>query len=89
MLDRPIWNTIPPEPRFPPRGLPLATRIAIVAIIVGVIAAGFAVAALAFWIAITLIPIALMAGLIAAVAIRFQMWRARRSFGGHRNIYRF
>ncbi|MBV9734285.1 MAG: hypothetical protein JO209_00145 [Acidisphaera sp.] len=85
----PVWNTIPPEPRFTPRsGLPVMMRLAIAAAIVAVIAGGFALAALAFWIAIMLIPVALLAGLIAAVAIRVQLWRARRSFGGQRYVFR-
>jgi len=45
-------------------------------------------AMLALWFALALIPIALGAGLIAWGALRFQMWRAGKSFGGQRNVFR-
>jgi hypothetical protein len=68
-------EVIPPTPSWP-------VRVAGLAIIVAVLAGVIAVAALAFWLAIALIPVALVAGLVAWAAIRFQLWRARRSGGG-------
>jgi hypothetical protein len=71
-------EVIPPQPSWP-------MRLAGAAIIVAVLAGVIAVAALAFWLAVALVPIALVAGLVAWAAIRFQLWRARRSggrFGG-------
>jgi len=83
---RPVW-VMTADGRMRPR-LPLATRIAITAVLVAIIAGCLAFAALAFWIAVALIPVALIAALVASVAIRFQLWRARRSVGGQRTIYR-
>ena len=56
-------------------------RLAGIAVIVAVLAGAVAVAALALWVALALIPIALVAGVIAWAAIRFQLWRSGRSGG--------
>lgn len=61
--------------RDPPRA-PLASRIALGAIVIAVLAGGIALAALAFWLAIILIPLAIGAGAVAYLAFRFQLWRA-------------
>ena len=68
-----------PDGRFidPPR-TPLITQVFRAAILVAVIAAGIALAALAMWFALMLIPVALAAGVIAWAAWRWQMWRLRR-----------
>jgi len=55
-----------------------AARLAASAIVVAVIAAGLAVAALAFWFALMLIPIAILAALIGYGALRFHLWRNAR-----------
>jgi hypothetical protein len=55
-----------------------AARLVGWAVIVALIAGGLAAAALAFWLALTLIPIAIVAGLIAYVAFRFNLWRIGR-----------
>ncbi len=69
--------------RTPPR-TPVTNRIIAWAVLVAVVATGIAFAALALWVALTLIPVILVAGLIAVAAIRFQLWRARRNLGrGH------
>ncbi len=72
-----------PSPSGPPFGRPswaarLAARALVVALIVALIAGGLATAALAFWLALTLIPIAIAAGLVAYVAFRFNLWRTGR-----------
>lgn len=62
---------------------PFATRALGIAIVVAVLAGLAALAFLALWIAIQLIPIAIGAGLVAYGVLRFQTWRARRaSLGG-------
>lgn len=58
----------PPTPSW-------GARIVRAALVVAVIAAGLALASLALWFALILIPIALIAGLIGWGAIRFQIWR--------------
>jgi len=70
-------------PRGSPFGAsPLAVRVFRVALVVAVVAGLLAAAFLAFWFALALIPIALIAGLVAWASLRFQMWRARRNLGG-------
>ncbi|MBV9250970.1 MAG: hypothetical protein JO227_17200 [Acetobacteraceae bacterium] len=57
----------------------LATRIFIWAVVVAVIAGSLAAAAVALWIALLLIPVALAAAVVAWLAFRFQAWRAGRA----------
>ena len=66
---------LPQRPSWP-------ARLAGIAVIVAVLAGSLAVAALALWLALALIPVALVAGLIAWAAIRFQLWRRGASFRG-------
>ncbi|MGH7154128.1 MAG: hypothetical protein ACREF3_09365 [Acetobacteraceae bacterium] len=73
--------------RTPPRpSLPM--RIAGVAIIIAVIAGSLGIVALALSFAIALIPVAVIAAIIAWVAIRFQLWRSGRRYGGPRDLFR-
>jgi hypothetical protein len=80
---RPPELDLLPDGRYRPRRLPLASRIFAWAMIMAVIAAGLAVAALALWVALILIPVVVLAGLIAWLAFRYQLWRAGR--GGWRS----
>lgn len=73
--------------RAPPR-TPIVTRIFIWASVIGGVAAALAIAAFALWIALTLLPIAIIAGLIAWLAFRFQLWRGRRDDQARRDIWR-
>jgi hypothetical protein len=73
--------------RVPPRP-PILTRIFIWAAVIAVIAGGLAAAAFALWIALILVPVALLAAVIAWLALRFQLWRARSSVGGQRDVWR-
>lgn len=76
------------EFRTPPR-TPVSTRIIAGAVLLAVVAGGIAFAALALWVALTLIPVVLGAILVAVGMIRFQLWRARRAaFSGGRDIRR-
>jgi len=61
----------PPQSRF-------GNQLLRIALIVASTAAIGALAAFAFWLAITLIPIAIAAGLIAYGVIRYRMWQATR-----------
>lgn len=63
--------------RQPPRA-PVTTRIFVWAAIIAAIAGALSVAAFALWIALVLLPVALAAGVIAWLAMRFQLWRAQR-----------
>ena len=79
-----------PDGQFVPRraGVPWTVRIGIGAALVALVAIGVAGAALAFWIVAALLPVVVIAGAIAWIAFRIQLWRARRSVGGSRDLYR-
>ena len=63
--------------RSPAPGSPWPLRLGLGAALVAAIAGGLALAAVFLWVASVLVPIALVAGLVAYVALRFQMWRVR------------
>lgn len=67
-----------PDGSFRSRQVPLAVRIFRWALIVALIAGTLALAALALWFALLLIPVVIGAGLIAWLAFRYQLWRAGR-----------
>ncbi len=73
--------------RLPSRAS-LPMRIAGIAILVAVLAGALAVALLALWLVAALIPVAIVAGVIAWVAIRFQLWRTRRSHNLPPDLFR-
>jgi hypothetical protein len=68
-----------PDGSFRPRQPPIAARVFRWAVVIALLAAALAVAALALWFALLLIPVAIGAGLIAWLAFRYQLWRAGRS----------
>ena len=68
-----------PDGTFRPRQPSIAARVFRWAVIIALLAATLAVAALALWFALLLIPVAIGAGLIAWLAFRYQLWRAGRS----------
>ena len=53
------------------------TRIAATAALAALILGAITLAAFAFWLAVTLLPVILIAALIAYGAFRFQLWRGR------------
>ena len=53
----------------------MAARIFAWALVVAAVAGALAVAAFALWIALILIPVVVVAGVIAWLAFRYQMWR--------------
>lgn len=65
-----------PDGSFRPRRPPVTSRIFAWAVVIAVAAAAMAVAALALWFALILIPVVLVAGLVAWLAFRYQIWRA-------------
>ena len=56
-------------------------RIALAAAVLALLAGGVALALLAFWLAMILLPIAILAALIAYAIGRFELWRAERRRG--------
>ncbi len=80
---RTVILDLTPEGEFvsPPRGperLPWPMRLALAGAVVAVLLGVIAFAAFAFWLAVTLLPVVILAGLIAYGALRFQLWRDRR-----------
>jgi hypothetical protein len=72
-----------PDGQFRRRpGLPIMQRIFLAAVIVAAIAGGLALSALAFWLAMFLLPVALVAGIIAWGILRMLDPRRPQSFGG-------
>jgi hypothetical protein len=69
-----------PDGRYRSRRPSVSTRIFTWAVIVAVVAAALALAAFVLWFALILIPVVLVAALIAWLAYRYQLWRARGSF---------
>jgi fatty acid desaturase len=65
-----------PDGSFRQRRPPVAARIFAWAIVVAAAAAALAVAAVALWFALILIPVVVVAGLIAWLAFRYQVWRS-------------
>jgi len=64
----------------PPRVSGLwAVRLGLGAAVVAAISGAVVVAALVLWVASVMIPVALIAGVVAYAAFRFQVWRAQRS----------
>ena len=71
-----------PDGRFTaPRRPAWPIRIGVVAVLVAIVASGIAVALLVLWFALILIPVAIVAALVAWAALRFQLWRTARSAG--------
>jgi hypothetical protein len=71
-----------------PRGLPFMERIFVGAVIVAAVAGGFAISVLAFWLAIFLLPVALVAGLVAWGMLKMMSSRRWQSIGGQGNPFR-
>lgn len=67
---------------------PWASRILRYAIVVAVLAGGLAMAALALWFALMLIPVVLAAALVAYVALRWRIWQAQRAQSGRGDLWR-
>ena len=65
-----------PDGSYRPRRPPMASRNFAWAIVIAAVAAALAVAAVALWFALILIPVVVVAGLIAWLAFRYQLWRA-------------
>lgn len=74
---------VPPRP-----GLPWPARIGIAAALVALVGAGIAGAALALWLVLMLLPVIVLAALIAWGAFRFQLWRGRRGARVRRDLFR-
>jgi hypothetical protein len=72
-----------PDGSFRPRRPPLAVRVFRWAVVIALLAGALALAAVALWFALVLIPVAIGAGLIAWLAFRYQLWRGGNPGAGN------
>ena len=75
---RPPEIELLPDGSYRPRRPPIAGRIFAWAVVIAVAAGALAVAAFVLWFALILIPVVVVAGLIAWLAFRYQLWRSRQ-----------
>jgi hypothetical protein len=71
-----------------PRRAPITSRILMWAIVVAVLAGAISLAALALWVALLILPVAVGAAVVAWGILRYRIWRAQRSMVGQRNVWR-
>lgn len=75
-------DRVPPQLDLLPDGsyrrhrAPLSVRIFRIAVIIAMVVGCVALAAFALWIALVLIPVVIVAGIVAWLALRYQTWRA-------------
>jgi len=74
----------PPPPPQPP----FSSRIMLWAIVVAVMAGALCIAAFALWLALLVLPVAVGAGVVAWGLFRYRLWRAQKSLGGQRSVWR-
>jgi fatty acid desaturase len=88
--DEPPELEMTPEGEFrDPPDSPLVAGVMRWAILVAVVAAGLAVAAALLWFALMLVPVVIVAALVAWGAFRFRIWRARRAAApGYKAVWR-
>jgi hypothetical protein len=86
---RPVLDMTPDGEFRAPVGPKLSTRIIGLAIVVAVIAAAVSVAAFALWIALLLIPVFLLAVVVAVGMLRFKIWQAQRRRGYGQAVRRY
>ena len=75
---RPPEIELLPDGSYRPRRPSIAARIFAWAVVIAVAAGALAVAAFALWFALILIPVVVVAGVIAWLAFRYQLWRTRQ-----------
>jgi hypothetical protein len=71
----------------PPKA-PISSRILMWAVVIAIVAGALSMAALALWVALLILPVALGAAVVAWAVFRYRIWRAQRSMAGQRNVWR-
>ncbi len=79
LLRMPPEIELLPDGSYRPRRPPIAARIFAWAAVIAVVAVALMVASFALWFAVILIPVVVVAGAIAWLAFRYQVWRAGAS----------
>ena len=87
--QHPVLDMTPDGAFRAPTGPKLSTRIIGFAIVAAVIAGAVSVAAFALWIAMLLIPVFLLAVLVAVGVLRFKIWQAQRRRGYGQQVRRY
>ena len=67
-----------PDGRYRRRETPVATRILRWALVIALVAGSLAVGAFFLWFALMLLPVAIIAGVVAWLAFRYRLWRSTR-----------
>jgi hypothetical protein len=70
-----------------PRKPPVSARILFWAIVVAAVAGAITVAAIAMWVAAMILPVALVAGVVAWAMWRYRLWRMQRTMAGQRGVW--
>jgi hypothetical protein len=71
-----------------PPTVPIASRILMWSVMIAIIAGGLSLAAFALWLALSILPVALGAAVIAWAMFRYRLWRMQRSVGSQRSVWR-
>ncbi len=66
----------------------ISSRILMWAIVVAVLAGALSLAAFALWLALIILPVVFVASVVAWAMFQYRVWRARRSVGRQRNVWR-
>ena len=64
--------------RAPPRRVPLSFKLMVGAAILALVAGAIAFAALALWVFAMVLPVVIVAALVAWAAMKFRLWQASR-----------
>ena len=72
----------------PPQvGVPTSLKLMVGATLIALGAGAVAFAALALWVLSMVLPVILVAGVVAWGALRFRRWQATRNGSGSRSVY--
>jgi hypothetical protein len=71
-----------------PPAPPVSTRILMWAVVIAVIAGALSLAAIALWLALLILPVALGAAVVAWAMVRYRVWRLQRELRGQRGPWR-
>jgi hypothetical protein len=82
IIDMTLDGTFVSPPQLPRP--PFGARVMVWAIVAVMLAVAALILALTFWFVVLILPLVLGAALVAYVALRYQLWRAGRSFAVRR-----
>lgn len=71
-----------------PSRVPISSRILMWAVVIAIVAGALSLAAFALWVALLILPVAFGAAVVGWAVFRYRIWRAQRSVGNQRNVWR-